>query len=83
MTRKPRGWSSSVDELLRAWRDCGLNLLRNCLAQLTLQFKHIVSRSLEPFGPEMGIRSSVDQLGGDADLLAIAHYRALDDPFDV
>lgn len=51
--------------------------------QFVLQRQHVARVPLETLGPKIPVRPSIDQLGGDPNLVAGSKHRALHDRVDV
>ena len=64
-------------------RDDDLDFARDLAGDFTLQRKDVAKIALVTFGPEVLVGGGVDELGRDADALAVTKHRAFDDGVDV
>ena len=69
--------------LLFIRRESDSNLFSNVARNFTLQIKYVANIALILFRPKVLIAGRVDQLRGDADLVAGAQYRAFDYSIDL
>src|SRR5436305_1959192 len=74
---------SRGQSLLFVRRESDSNLFSNVARNFTLQIKYVANIALILFRPEVLIAGRVDQLRGDADLVAGAQYLAFDYSIDL